>query len=483
MHTPENQLMTDHAYLGGRWVEASDGKTREVEDPATEKTIGKVPQLTEDQLGEAIDAASQAFERWRDTPALERADALMAWYQAMQDNAEALARLMTLEQGKPLAEARGEVEYAASFLRWFAGQARRIAGDTLASDDPDISLGTLRQPVGVVAIITPWNFPLAMITRKVGAALAAGCTTLVNPASQTPFCALALARLAEQAGLNRGEFNVLTCPGKRFSEKVCDDNRVRALSFTGSTEVGRTLLAQAADTVKRSAMELGGNAPFIVCEDADLDAAVEGAIAARFQTSGQDCVAANRLFVHRSLYDTFIERFTQRMNDMPVGNGFDEDSKIGPLINRDAVARARELVEDARSRGARVLGRGQDQAPGPRFFMPTLVADFTDDMRIASEESFAPLAPVRAFDSDDEAIAAANDTVYGLAAYVYAKDQQRIRRYQQRLEVGMVGTNTMDITGPQVPFGGVKQSGLGREGGLEGMEEYLETKYLCTANG
>ena len=479
MEGDEKALMREQAFIGGRWTGAPDDDRREVSDPATEQVIGHVPELQSPHVEEAIDAASRAFETWRCTSGVERADKLLAWYEGMHEHAEALARLMTLEQGKPLAEARGEVDYAASFLRWFAEEARRATGETLPPEDPAFAIGTTRQPVGVAAIITPWNFPLAMITRKVGAALAAGCTTLVNPASQTPFSALALAVLAERAGLTNGEFNVLTCAGKRFSDTACADDRVRALSFTGSTQVGRQLLRQSADTVKCTAMELGGNAPFIVCDDVDLETAVDGAIAAKFQTSGQDCVAANRIYVHRSRYEDFIQRFAERMNAMDVGNGFDEDNEIGPLINRDAVEKARALVDDARDKGARVIGRDQGEAPGARFFMPTLVADFTTDMRVSVEEAFAPVAAIRAFDDDDEVIAAANDTIYGLASYVYTQDDARIRKFLRNLEFGMVGVNTMDITGPHIPFGGVKQSGLGRESAHAGMEEYLETQYYC----
>lgn len=479
MQNKSTVLMRERAYIGGRWVDAEAYERRAVDDPATEQVIGHVPDLQTAYIDGAIDAAVHAFPRWRDTPVVERADTLLAWYEGMYHNAEELARLMTLEQGKPIAEARGEVDYAASFLRWFAEEARRATGATIPPEDSTIAIGTVREPVGVAAIITPWNFPLAMITRKVAAALAAGCTTLVNPANQTPFSALALAVLAEKAGLTQGEFNVVTCPGKRFSQSVCADDRVRALSFTGSTSVGRQLLRQSADTVKNTAMELGGNAPFIVCEDMDVETGVDGAIAARFQTSGQDCVAANRIFVHRSLYEDFIKRFVERMNAMGVGSGFDEVNDIGPLINTDAVKKARSLVDDARTQGARIIGRDQSEAPGPRFFMPTVVADFTSDMRVSSEESFAPVAPICAFNDDEEVIARANDTIYGLAAYVYTHRDTRIRTFMRRLEYGMVGVNTMDITGPHVPFGGVKQSGLGREGAHVGMDEYLETKYYC----
>ncbi|MDN5939327.1 MAG: NAD-dependent succinate-semialdehyde dehydrogenase [Salinisphaera sp.] len=471
--------MRQQAYVGGRWIDAEDGATQAVDNPATEEIIGQVPDLPSQNVGGAVDAAVHAFSNWRETSVVERADKLLAWYRGMHDNAEELARLMTLEQGKPIAEARAEVDYAASFIRWFAEQARRTNGTTIPAEDPGTAVGTLLEPIGVVAIITPWNFPLAMITRKAAAALAAGCTTLVNPANQTPFCALALAALAEEAGLNHGEFNVVTCPGKRFSEQVCPDARVRALSFTGSTEVGRQLLKQCADTVKKTAMELGGNAPFIVCEDMDVKTAVAGAMAAKFQTSGQDCIAANRIFVHRSLYEDFVESFVEKMNALQVGNGLDEDNDIGPLIHEQAVAKAQKLVDDARERGARILGREQSDAPGPRYFMPTVVADFTPQMRVFAEESFAPVAPICAFDDDDEVLALANDTIFGLAAYVYTHTDVRIRKFLRGLEYGVVGVNTMDVTGPHVPFGGFKQSGLGREGAQAGIEEFLETKYFC----
>ena len=472
-------LWRQQSYVGGRWIDADENATRAVDDPATGETIGTVPDLDAPRLIGAIDAAQAAFERWRETSVTTRADRLLAWYQGLCDNRETLARMMTREQGKPLADARGEVDYAASFIRWFAEEGRRATGANIPAEHSDVALGTVQEPVGVAGIITPWNFPLAMITRKAAAALAAGCSVLVRPANETPFCALALAALAEQAGLNGGEFNVITGSGPRVSQALCDDTRVRALSFTGSTPVGRTLLRQGADTVKRTSMELGGNAPFIACEDVDIDAAVEGALAAKFQTSGQDCLAANRIFVHREIYDTFIERFARRMDELEVGNGFDEDTDIGPLIHERAVEKARALTDDAREQGARVMGRPQSDAPGPRFFMPTLLADVTTGMRIFSEEAFAPLAAVCVFDGDDAVIDAANDTEYGLAAYVFTHADTRIRKFMRGLDYGMVGVNTMDITGPHVPFGGIKQSGLGREGGQVGMHEFLETKYYC----
>lgn len=474
--------MHEAAYIGGQWIESGAEERNAIHDPANGELLGHVPALGEQQMDSAIEAAVTAFEQWRHTGPSTRAAKLKAWYDGMQDNREALARLMTREQGKPINEARGEVDYASSFLDWFAEEARRADGKTIPAEDPTKALGTVEEPVGVAAIITPWNFPLAMITRKVGAAVAAGCTTLVNPATETTFCALALADLAEKAGLDNGEVNVVPGSGKQFGERVCNDHRVRALSFTGSTEVGRKLLEQSAATVKNNAMELGGNAPLIVCEDADLDTAVDGAIAAKFQTTGQDCIAANRIFVHRSMYEDFVERFVEKMNAMPVGHGLDEANEIGPLIHADAVDKAQSLVDDARNHGARILGRDQSQAPGENFFMPTVVADFTPKMRVAAEEQFAPVAPITPFDDDAAVIAEANDTIYGLASYVFTPNDARIRQYIRGLDYGMVGVNTMDITGPHVPFGGVKQSGLGREGGHVGMSEYLETKYYCLGN-
>ncbi|MES1929999.1 succinate semialdehyde dehydrogenase [Salinisphaera dokdonensis CL-ES53] len=478
--TQENsQLWRQQAYVGGRWIDADENATRAVDDPATGEIIGTIPDLDAPRLIGAIDAAHAAFERWRETSVTTRADRLLAWYQGMHDNREALAQMMTREQGKPLADARGEVDYAASFIRWFAEEGRRATGANIPAENPDVALGTVQEPVGVAGIITPWNFPLAMITRKAAAALAAGCSVVVRPASETPFSALALAALAEQAGLDGGEFNVVTGSGQRVSEALCDDTRVRALSFTGSTPVGRTLLRQGADTVKRTSMELGGNAPFIACEDVDIDTAVEGALAAKFQTSGQDCLAANRIFVHRDIYETFVARFAERMDALQVGNGFDDGTDIGPLIHERAVEKAQALADDARDHGARVMGRSQSDAPGARFFMPTLLADVTPGMRIFSEEAFAPLAAICPFDDDEDVIAAANDTEYGLAAYVFTHADARIRKFMRGLDYGMVGINTMDLTGPHVPFGGVKQSGLGREGGQVGMHEFLETKYYC----
>src|SRR5699024_8978743 len=382
MTTSRTASMNERAYVGGRWIEAENGARLAVDDPATEEVIGHVSNLPSLYIDDAVDAAEKAFTRWRHTSVVERADKLMSWYHGMHEHAEELAQLMTLEQGKPLGEARGEVDYAASFIRWFAEEGRRTTGITIPPSDPANMISTVLEPIGVVAMITPWNFPLAMITRKAAAALAAGCTTLVCPANETPFSALALAALAAEAGLDGGEFNVITAPGKRFSEQVSADPRVRALSFTGSTPVGKQLLKQCADTVKRVSLELGGNAPLIVCDDVDIETAVTEALAAKFQTSGQDCLAANRIFVEKSAYERFLDRFVTRMNDLRVGNGFDEDNDIGPLIHAGAVDKAIELVDDAAEHGARILGPGQNDAPGPRFMMPTVVSDLSKAMRL-----------------------------------------------------------------------------------------------------
>lgn len=475
----EPALFREQAFIGGRWIRSREGDMQTVEDPATLEIVGKVPMLESDAIADAIDIAQRAFGQWSQTAAVERADRLMAWYRAMHDNREALARLMTREQGKPIADARGEVTYAASFLRWFAEEGRRSLGVRIPSENPDSALGTVEEPIGIAAIITPWNFPLAMITRKAAAALAAGCSVIVKPAMETPFSALALAVLAEEAGLTNGEFNVVTGDSKSIASQLCAEPRVRALSFTGSTHVGQQLLKNSADTVKHMSMELGGNAPLIVCDDVDLEHAVDGALAAKFQTSGQDCLAANRIFVHRRIYDEFIKGFSERMNALVVGSGAEENTEIGPLIHTGAVEKAQAMVDDAQGKGAKVSGRSQDDAPGANFFMPTLVEGITPEMRLFREEVFAPVASVCVFDDDDSVIEAANDTEYGLAAYIFTNNDARIRKFLRRLDYGMVGINTMDITGPHVPFGGVKQSGLGREGGHVGLKEYLETKYYC----
>ncbi|WP_052364858.1 NAD-dependent succinate-semialdehyde dehydrogenase [Halotalea alkalilenta] len=475
-------LFRQLAYLDGKWVHG-EGAQRDlaVTDPATLEVLGHVPMLSASQVDAAIAAADRAFATWRELGIDRRTALLERWHRLILEHREDLARLITLEQGKPLNDARGEVDYAASFVKWFAEEGRRAYGETIPSHIHGASLATVKEPVGVAALITPWNFPLAMITRKAAAALAAGCTVVVKPANETPFIALALAELAERAELPSGTFNVVTGDAPMVAGRLCSDPRVMALSFTGSTRVGRLLLAQCADSVKRVSLELGGNAPFIVCADIDPELAAEAAVEAKFQTSGQDCLAANRIFVHRSIYEPFIERFVERMLKLELGNGFDR-VELGPLIHRRAVEQAEALVEDAVTRGARLYGGDQTRAPGPNFFVPALLADVTPAMRVFREESFDPVAAVCAYDDEETLLRDANDTEYGLAAYVYGRDLARVRRLVRGLRFGMVSVNSVKMTGPPVPFGGVKQSGLGREGGRAGLEEYLATKYVCISD-
>ncbi|TIH10357.1 NAD-dependent succinate-semialdehyde dehydrogenase [Pseudomonas leptonychotis] len=476
------RLVRQLAYVNGKWVAGNDGQDEAVIDPASEDTIGRCAQLDSQQIEQAIDAAHAAFPAWRALSLDARSVILNTWHDLLLENKEDLARLMTLEQGKPLDESRGEIDYAASFIRWFAEEARRAYGDTIPSHIANAQLGSVREPIGVAALITPWNFPCAMITRKAAAALAAGCTVLVKPAGETPFSALALAELAERAGFPSGVFNVITGEPQMVSQVLCASDKVKALSFTGSTRVGRLLLQQAATTVKKCSMELGGNAPFIVLPDMDVEQAAQAAIDAKFQTTGQDCLAANRIFVHRSLYEPFLAAFARRMGELTVGSGLVRGVNQGPLINAKAVAKAQELVDDAVTQGARLLVGDQAQAPGRNFYMPTLLADVTADMRVYREENFAPVAGVLAWDDLEQLISQANDTEYGLAAYVYGYDMRQVWRLLRGLEFGMVSVNSVKMTGPPVPFGGVKQSGLGREGSRHGLDEYSQIKYYCLGN-
>ncbi|THG81799.1 NAD-dependent succinate-semialdehyde dehydrogenase [Pseudomonas sp. A-1] len=473
------RLFRQLAYVNGKWVAGNDGRDEAVSNPASEAILGRCTLLDEGQVGGAIDAAEAAFPAWRALSVDARGAILHRWHDLLLANKEDLARLMTLEQGKPLDEARGEIDYAASFIRWFAEEARRAYGETIPSHIRNAQLGSVREPIGVAALITPWNFPCAMITRKAAAALAVGCTVLVKPAGETPFSALALAELAERAGFPAGVFNVITGEPVMVSQVLCASDKVKALSFTGSTRVGRLLLEQAAPTVKKCSMELGGNAPFIVLPDMDVEQAAQAAIDAKFQTTGQDCLAANRIFVHSSLYEPFLEVFARRMGELTVGDGLERGVNQGPLINARAVAKARELVEDAVTKGARLLVGDQSEAPGANFFMPTLLADVTPAMRVYREENFAPVAGVLAWSDLEELIAQANDTEYGLAAYVYGYDIRLVWKLLRGLEYGMVSVNSVKMTGPPVPFGGVKQSGLGREGSRHGLDEYSQIKYYC----
>jgi len=476
------ELFQSQSYVNGAWIDAESGDTFAVEDPATGTTLAHVPNLGRLETHRAITAAQVAQPAWRAKTAKERAVLLRRWYELLLANQEDLARLMTAEQGKPLVESRGEVVYGASFIDWFAEEARRVTGDTLATVASDRRLLVLKEPVGVCAAITPWNFPIAMITRKVAPAIASGCTIVLKPAEQTPLSALALAFLAHCAGLPPGVVNVVTADGRQSIEvgkELCESPIVRKLSFTGSTAVGRILMAQCAPTVKKLSLELGGNAPFIVFDDADLDAAVEGAIASKYRNSGQTCVCTNRFYVQGGIYDRFVAKLADGVRRLKVGNGFEAGVQQGPLIDGAAVAKVEEHVSDALRGGARVIVGGKRHSLGGQFFQPTVLADVNDKMLVAREETFGPVAPVFRFSGEADAIAMANNTEFGLAAYFYSRDVARVMRMAEALESGMVGVNTGLISNEVGPFGGVKQSGLGREGSRYGIDEYLEIKYVC----
>ncbi|WP_294639307.1 NAD-dependent succinate-semialdehyde dehydrogenase [uncultured Aquabacterium sp.] len=474
-------LLRDRAWLNGQWAAADNGETFPVDNPATGEHVGVVPRMGAAETERAIDAANAAWPAWRALTAKARAALLQAWLQQIQQHAEDLAVLMTVEQGKPLAEARGEVAYAASFIEWFAEEAKRLYGETIPSPLADRRLLVLREPIGVCAAITPWNFPLAMITRKVAPALAAGCPIIVKPAESTPLSALALAVLAERAGIPGGVLQVLTGDPRAIGGALTTSPVVRKLSFTGSTEVGRLLYAQSAPTIKKLSLELGGNAPFIVFDDADLDAAVQGAMASKFRNAGQTCVCANRLYVHDKVYDAFTAKLVEAVQSLKVGNGLEPGVTQGPLIDRAALAKVEDHIDDAVTRGARVLTGGRRADLGKTFFEPTVLADVPADAKVAREETFGPLAPVFRFHTDEEVIALANNTEFGLASYFFSRDVGRIFRVAEALEYGMVGVNTGMISNEVAPFGGVKQSGLGREGSRHGIEDYLVTKYVALA--
>ncbi len=478
MSQPLPDLLIPKAYIAGEWRGAE--RYFSVTNPANGEPLADVPDLDADAAREAVAAAEAAWPAWRKRPVKERAALLRAWFDNIIAHREDLARLMTLEQGKPLAESLGEVNYGASFVEYYAEEAKRMAGETLPSHGVDKRILVFREPIGVVAAITPWNFPLAMITRKCAPALAAGCPVVIKPAEATPLTALALAKLAEDAGLPAGVLNVVTAAQPApIGEVLTTDPRVRKVSFTGSTPVGKRLLAQCAGTVKKAAMELGGNAPFIVFDDADLDAAVEGAIASKFRNSGQTCVCTNRLLVQAGVYDAFLEKLAKRVAELKVGSGLDKGVVQGPLINAAAVDKVQTHIRDALDKGGRLVCGGEPHALGGTFFQPTVIADVTDAMRVATEETFGPLAPVFRFDSDDEAIAMANATEFGLAAYFYARDYKRIWHVMEGLEYGMVAVNEGILSTELAPFGGVKESGLGREGSRHGLEDFTELKYVC----
>ena len=482
MSTPtlrDPDLLRTRCLIGNEWIAADSGKTIEVRNPATGQLVATVPRLGKAETTRAIAAAEAALPAWRARTAEDRAGLLRRWFELMMTHQEDLAVLMTSEQGKPLAESRGEIAYAASFIEWFAEEGKRIYGEVIPSPWPDRQIITIRQPVGVCAAITPWNFPAAMITRKAGPALAAGCTMIIKPASQTPLSALAMAWLARQAGIPDGVLGVITGSASELGETLTASPVVRKLTFTGSTDVGRVLASQCAPTLKRMSLELGGNAPFIVFDDADLDAAVEGAIASKYRNTGQTCVCANRLLVQSGIHDAFAEKLGAAVAKLKVGNGLDDGVSQGPLIDDKALAKVEELLADATSHGARIITGGKRHALGGTFFEPTIVAHVDSKMRLADEEIFGPVAPLFRFETEEEAIQLANATEFGLAAYFYSRDIGRVWRIAAALETGIVGINTGIISTAVAPFGGVKQSGLGREGSRIGIDEYIDVKYLC----
>lgn len=479
MNLMDVSLLKSQALVNGQWVDADNGARFAVTDPTTGETLAQVPAMGKAETARAVAAAQVAQRAWAAKSAKERAAILHAWHDLILANLEDLAYLMTREQGKPLAEARGEIRYAASFIDWFAEEARRIHGDIAQHPDADKRIQVYKQPVGVCAAITPWNFPAAMITRKAGPALAAGCTIIIKPAEQTPLTGFALAELAQRAGVPAGVLQVITGDARAIGGVLTASPVVRKLSFTGSTEVGRILMAQCAPTVKRLSLELGGNAPFIVFDDADVDAAVNGALIAKYRNSGQTCVCANRFLVQDGIYDAFASKLAERVAALAVGNGLQAETMQGPLIDQAAIDKVEELVSDAREKGAQVLAGGSRHALGGSFYQPTVLAGATTAMRIAREEIFGPVAPLFRFRDESEAVAMANDTEFGLAAYLYTRDLARSWRVTEALEYGMVGLNTGLISNEVGPFGGVKQSGIGREGSRYGIDEYLELKYVC----
>ena len=479
LNLKDSSLFKQLAYIDGQWVGADSGVTFDVTNPATGELIARVPQMGEAEAERAVIAAHKAFKQWKRKTAKERSELLQAWYSLMQDNLDDLALILTAEQGKPLAEARGELANGTSFVQWFAEEAKRVYGDTVPQPSADKRILVTKEPIGVTAAITPWNFPHAMITRKVAPALAAGCAMVLRPASQTPLSALALAALAERAGIPAGVFSVVTGSATQIGSVLTRHPLVRKFSFTGSTPVGRLLIGQCADTVKKVSMELGGNAPFIVFDDADLDEAVEGAMLSKFRNAGQTCVCANRIYVQDSVYDQFAEKLAAAAQKLVLGNGLEQGVTQGPMIDEAAVRKVEEHIGDALEKGARLVTGGQRAALGGSFFEPTVLTGVTAAMKVAQEETFGPLAPLFRFSTEEEVIERANDTEFGLASYFYTRDIGRVMRVSEELEYGMVGVNTAAIANEMAPFGGVKQSGLGREGSRYGIEDYLEIKYVC----
>ncbi|WNN51807.1 NADP-dependent succinate-semialdehyde dehydrogenase [Hafnia alvei] len=479
MQLNDSTLFRQQAFIQGKWCDAESKKTIEVTNPANAQLLGTVPKMGANETRAAIEAANHALPAWRALTAKERATLLRRWFDLMMANQDDLAKLMTLEQGKPLAEAKGEIAYAASFIEWFAEEGKRIYGDTIPGHQADKRLIVIKQPIGVTAAITPWNFPAAMITRKAGPALAAGCTMVLKPASQTPFSALALAELAKRAGIPDGVFNVVTGSASEVGNELTGNPLVRKLSFTGSTEIGRQLMQQCAKDIKKVSLELGGNAPFIVFDDADLDKAVDGALASKFRNAGQTCVCANRLYVQDGVYDAFAKKLQAAVEKLTLGDGLAQGVTTGPLIDEKAVAKVKEHIEDALSKGASIITGGQPHELGGNFFQPTILVDVPASAKVAKEETFGPLAPLFRFKDEADVVAQANDTEFGLAAYFYARDLSRVFRVGEALEYGIVGINTGIISNEVAPFGGIKASGLGREGSKYGIEDYLEIKYMC----
>ena len=478
MNLKDPSLFRQAALVGARWIEAS-GSGIAVKNPATGELVGYVPKLGAQETKEAIEAAAVAQKAWAAQTAKERSAVLRKWFELMIENKDDLGRILTMEQGKPLAEATGEIVYGASFVEWFAEEARRLYGDIMPGHQKDKRILVMKQPIGVVAAITPWNFPNAMITRKAGPAFAAGCAMVLKPASQTPFSAVAIAVLAERAGLPAGLFSVITGSAREIGAELTANPTVRKLTFTGSTEIGAELYKQCAPTIKKLGLELGGNAPFIVFDDADLDAAVEGAMIAKFRNNGQTCVCANRIYVQDAVYDAFSEKLAAAVGKLKTGNGFDEGVVLGPLIDEAALEKVEEHVSDALKKGGRIVQGGKRHSLGGTFYEATVIADVTTDMAVAREETFGPVAPLFRFTDENDVIAKANDTEFGLASYFYAKDLSRVFRVAEALEYGMVGVNTGLISTAEAPFGGVKLSGLGREGSKYGIEEFTEIKYVC----
>jgi succinate-semialdehyde dehydrogenase / glutarate-semialdehyde dehydrogenase len=474
----DSKLFREQCYIEGQWVDADSRKNFPVDNPATGQVLGSVPDMGTAETRRAIDAAERAWPAWRARTAKERAVILRKWFELMMANQEDLAQILTAEQGKPLGEARGEIAYGASFIEWFAEEGKRAYGDVIPTHQADKRVLVIKQPIGVSAMITPWNFPNAMITRKAAPALAAGCTVVLKPAEQTPFSALAMAELAERAGMPKGVLNIVTGDAATIGSELCANPKVRKLSFTGSTEVGRILMRQSADTVKKLSLELGGNAPFIVFDDADLDAAVDGALASKYRNAGQTCVCANRIYVQAGVYDAFAAKLTEKVKGFKVGPGTEQGVVIGPLIDAQGLKKVEKHVADARGKGARIVLGGEKHSRGGLFFQPTVLTEVTPEMVVSREETFGPVAPLIRFKTEDEVIRLANDTEFGLCGYFYSRDVGRIFRVAEAMETGIVGANVGIISTEIAPFGGVKQSGLGREGSRYGLEEYLEVKYI-----